>query len=255
MGGNVALTIRTNTAEWRMDRWTNIMPAILHDINFLKGDPKSLNEIIKPWEDMANDWKKNQPDGPFDFNMIPVYAPFPYGLKPSEYGAIVIDFTTNTLLSLQHYCDVGTVGWGRLEFGPSASSVQPDRDEQINDLFSHNAIKYFTMILRKDIDLTPLLALGATKVTDPQTGMPAIKIPAPKSLDILTDVTDAINANHSNRSPFFLARAVVDMSPFQVIQFQETPAGYQAMYTKLQNLGFSFTEDEKQGWKARMKAE
>jgi len=107
MGGNVAWTIRTaDGVEYRMDRWTNVFPEVVSD-EFLFGSGPHLEAAVREWQDMRDDWERNKDSGQYALPMTPVYAPFPYGLRPSEYGFIYTDFVTGTLVSCQHYCGFG----------------------------------------------------------------------------------------------------------------------------------------------------
>lgn len=103
MGGNIAWTIRkADGTEFRMDRWTNIISDSIND-DFLEGKEEAFNEAMESWLSMKDDWEKNGPKGPFEHPMTDVYAPYPYGLMPSEYGFIVTDFVTKTLISCNSY--------------------------------------------------------------------------------------------------------------------------------------------------------
>jgi hypothetical protein len=107
MGGNVAWTLRlADRTEHRMDRWTNIfsgVDGVTTDDAFLRGEPKAIEDALQSWLAMKSDWEKNQDTGEFEHNMTSVYAPYPYGLKPSEYGFFVTDFINHTIVSCQHY--------------------------------------------------------------------------------------------------------------------------------------------------------
>lgn len=108
MGGNVAWTIRqADGTEYRMDRWTNIFPDVTMNDAFLGGEPEAFAAAIESWLSMKDDWERNRATGKFENNMTKVYAPYPFGLRPSEYGFIVTDFVTKTMISCQHYTTLG----------------------------------------------------------------------------------------------------------------------------------------------------
>lgn len=104
MGGTLAWTLRLpDGTEHRMQRWTNIFPEITCDAAFLAGDPVALDAALSEWRRMHADWDRHGPDGPFALPMTPVYAPYPFGLRPAEYGIIVTDFASRTIVSCQGY--------------------------------------------------------------------------------------------------------------------------------------------------------
>lgn len=107
MGGNVAWTLRlADGTEHRMDRWTNIFPEITMNDAFLAGEQAAIDEALESWLGMKADWEANRETGKFRHNMTEVYAPYPFGLRPSEYGFIVTDFVTKTIISCQHYTNM-----------------------------------------------------------------------------------------------------------------------------------------------------
>ena len=110
MGGNLAWTLRLEDGtEYRMDRWTNPMPELIVTPAFLEGEPAALEEALSDWMAMKTDWDGNGATGDFAFPMTSAYAPYPFGLKPSEYGIVVTDFVSQTILSLQGYTDLGGI--------------------------------------------------------------------------------------------------------------------------------------------------
>lgn len=103
MGGSIGWTIRKEDGqEFRMSRWTNIIIDTITD-DFLAGDPTLFDEAMESWLAMKADWEKHKEDGKFEHPMTNAYDPYPYGLKPDEYGIIVTDFKTKTLVSCQYY--------------------------------------------------------------------------------------------------------------------------------------------------------
>jgi hypothetical protein len=104
MGGSVAWTIRqSDGTEHRMQRWTNILADAHWEDGFLHEKKEAVDYALETWRNMAADYEANHATGEFEIDMTPVYAPYPYGLRPSEYGVIVTDFQTKTIISSQHY--------------------------------------------------------------------------------------------------------------------------------------------------------
>jgi hypothetical protein len=259
MGGNVALTIRKDGQEYRMDRWTNIMPSLLHDISFLNGEKDALDDALDSWVGMKEDWERNGPDGPFDFNMTPVYAPFPYGLKPSEYGAIVVDFDTNHLLNLQGYCGVGTIDYLRMGYGPRAAEMNPDKEDIVNAMAAAGRIQKYTAWVKNEDALTHLLSIeGATYGPCPVYGYPCVTWPGNTDknnlLALLDDVTEPGAARYVEHA-ITRTQVVLDMKPFTLIDYPESAQGYQDMRDKILELGFTLSQDELDGWEERIRYE
>lgn len=107
MGGSVAWTLRLpDGTEHRMQRWTNVFSGIDGVTSadaFLMGKPEAIQESLGSWLSMKADWEDNHETGKFRENMTSVYAPYPYGLRPSEYGFFVTDFQNHTIISCQTY--------------------------------------------------------------------------------------------------------------------------------------------------------
>lgn len=254
MGGNVALTIRTETNDYRMDRWTNIMPWLLHMPALLEGKPEGLDAALESWLSMKADWETHGPKGPFDQPMTSAYAPYPYGLKPSEYGAIVMDFPSKTLLSLQGYCDVGSVGWMRMEGGPIARQMNPERDDDVRALITAGRVTSYEAVVKDPHAISGLLALeGAHLLPSPYNQeLKILRIPGTLDAQTVLDAADAIlDAAPGFSRPFMMARVNVDMSPFQVEQFDESPKGYKAMLARIDALGIPLSEAERKAWLKR----
>lgn len=135
MGGSLAWTLRTKDgAEYRMNRWTNTLPTLLHAPSFLDGTAHGIEDALSSWLAMKADWDINQASGDFALAMTPAYAPYPFGLMPSEYGLVVTDFVTNTILSAQDYTSLGRLIAPRLRAGPTAQEAFPDRVDLLETL-------------------------------------------------------------------------------------------------------------------------
>ena len=142
MGGSIAWTVReANGVEHRMKRWTNIMPGTITD-DFLAGDPALFAEAMESYLGMKADWERNGPDGPFEHNMTDAYAPYPYGLTPAEYGFIVTDFQTKTLISCNHYTSFDHIWVMRSMFHADldGENQYEDRIARYNRMFEEGRI-------------------------------------------------------------------------------------------------------------------
>lgn len=107
MGGNLAITlILENGKTYKMDRWTNSFPNFVNHMKFIEKDPNHIAEYLHSWLEMKEDWEKNGPNGPFEFNMTDVYFPH-FEMAPTEYGLVVIDMKKNKIYSQQGYSSPG----------------------------------------------------------------------------------------------------------------------------------------------------
>lgn len=161
MGGNLAWTIRLKDGtQHRMDRWTNAMPNLIVNPAFLHGAPEAIDAALQSWFAMKTDWEEHGPDGPFVHPMTPVYAPYPFGLQPSEYGLVVTDFQTNTILSLQGYSNFGTLFPMRQLYGADARSIDPERDDRLRTLAEQGHIQSWMFLLRTEAATHPFAQAG-----------------------------------------------------------------------------------------------
>jgi len=98
MGGVIALTVRLpDGKEYRMERWTNILPSIIHAPKFWNGDPAI-------WKDPLEHWVRESAKKAKGETIISSWQMYKHPfLAPSEYGILVIDYTTMTIVSAQGY--------------------------------------------------------------------------------------------------------------------------------------------------------
>jgi len=104
LGGVIGLTVRLpDGREYRMERWTNILPSIIYTPQFWNGDADVWKETLTHWETEIA--KKGR--GKTIISSWKMYQ-HPY-LAPSEYGILVIDYKTMTIVSAQGYLSVNTI--------------------------------------------------------------------------------------------------------------------------------------------------
>ncbi|MFZ3584423.1 hypothetical protein ACOI1H_20000 [Loktanella sp. DJP18] len=163
MGGNLAWTIRLeDNTEYRMDRWTNTMPTLIINPAFLSGTQSAIDEALESWLAMKDDWEANKDTEDYALPMTGAYAPYPYGLMPSEYGLVVTDFVTKTILSLQGYSNFGKLNAVRLSFGESASEMFPDREEQLEAFAAEGRVSSYHILLNKEAAAQRFVDMGGT---------------------------------------------------------------------------------------------
>jgi hypothetical protein len=259
MGGNVAVTIRSNGVEWRMDRWTNPLPEVLHNPDFLNRTNGALQAYVQIWLDMGQDWAKHGPNGPFKHNMTEVYAPYPFGLKPSEYGAIVVDFDTGHILECQGYTAIGTRSWHAFEYGYDrvADVFGDDHEATVLAMEKAGRVRSFDAIVdasKKQVLEEVQAFPGATVVASQVAGSVHVSIPTPEGLDGLRAYGQTLRKRHTNSKHFPLrfVRLTLDMAPFTVESFEVSDVGFTAMLQRVQDLGFVLTDAEQAAWAERI---
>jgi len=101
MGGVIGLTVRLpDGKEYRMERWTNILPSLIYTPQFWNGDADIWKETLKHWE--TETAKKSRGK-----TLISSWRMYQHSyLAPSEYGILVIDYKTMTIVSAQGYLSV-----------------------------------------------------------------------------------------------------------------------------------------------------
>lgn len=163
MGGNLGWTLRCEDGtEYRMHRWTHEMPELIIVPAFLDGEQAAIDTALADWLEMKADWEENSTTGIFRNNMTPFDAPFPYGLKPSEYGLVVTDFLSKTILSLQAYTNLGRLNAVRQRYGPRSVASYPVRVDQVETWSRMGRIHSFVFLLKREESARAFEILGAT---------------------------------------------------------------------------------------------
>lgn len=196
MGGNLAWTLRLEDGtEYRMDRWTNAMPELITNAAFLRGEPAAIEAALDSWLAMKADWEANKDNGTFKLPMTEVYAPYPYGMQPSEYGLVVTDFVTKTILSLQGYTNLGQINAVRQAFGPSAAQTFPSKVAQLETWARDGRVKSYEFLLRSEKAAQRLADLGGEVSTHPHGDAWIALIPGSVDLETLTARCDEVRAD------------------------------------------------------------
>lgn len=102
MGGIIGLTIRLELGcEWRGSCWTNVLPEGLFAAPFYV-DLDSSKQHTSAWLEKLVARRKTDPE------LEEVWGGWDK-LAPIEYGLVVVDYVTNTLVSCQGYSGVDYV--------------------------------------------------------------------------------------------------------------------------------------------------
>lgn len=143
MGGIIGLTIRfLDRTEWRGSCWTNVLPEGLFAPRFYSKEHSEhhtkgwLNQILKARK--------------YDPSLEALWGNHPH-LAPVEYGLVVVDYQTDTVLSHQGYNSVISryfdSDWGGLspkDFAPYCELIpDPRRPDREGDSMFFRLVKSF----------------------------------------------------------------------------------------------------------------
>lgn len=197
MGGSLAWTIRlSDGTEHRTNQWTNPMPPLIQNPDFLAGEQDAIDAALADWLAMKSDWETNHETEDFEYRATRVFGPYPFGLRPSEYGLVVTDFVSKTILSLQGYSHLDKLLALRLSSGPDAMDISPTRAEQITQAAQDGRVKSYEFVVRRADAAEAMKSIGATvepHLYDPKSLV--VSVPGSVDLDDLTELCDSIREN------------------------------------------------------------
>lgn len=174
MGGSVKVIIRKEDGTINaMTRWTNSLSWLLHTPDcFISTENDAFNRYMRSFNDMKADYDKHKHDGQFELNMTDVY--FYEGcdtLAPVEYGIVVMDYKTKTLISSQGYTGPKAYMFTRkiitddkqVVYLPDCSFGTYDEDELKYHLSKGDILSFNYRLSRKQNETTVSL-LGVTTI-------------------------------------------------------------------------------------------
>jgi len=233
VGGSIGLTLRVQEGEeYRMTRWTNILPWALTNLQLLEKNPVHTEVLLRRWLEMRADWEANCETGEFAFPMTSTYFPTD-GLVPVEYGLIVVDFVRNVILTNQGYTSVG--GFYLI----SGEDRHRDVAREMSDPYNPENESELSRFGR-------LWKAGKIRSRQVWNGKAYVEIPVePEPWE---GIFDALHEGPEDGfdSYFYL----VDMSPFTVEKYEPDTEGWTAMKARILELGFALTPEEEAGWTA-----
>ena len=234
MGGAVAVTIRVDEeTEYRMARWTNGLPWFIIHPGLYGKSTTHLHEYLSPWLDMRSDYEANKDTGDFKHPMTGSYHPY-YALAPYDYGLVVIDFVTDSILSCQGYCSIDTL---------YEASIKMHLHNTFGVDFHEAAKVYSQMVLDR--------RLYRQKLTFGKEGGVDIE---KESLVREKDLPSLLK----NKMPrdVFRYRYRVDLSPFNVFVYEDHGSEpLREMRAKLLELGFRLTSEDESRWQEAIRSQ
>ena len=205
MGGTVAVTVREeNGTEHRMSRWTNNLPYFVVNLKTFQKDPEHLqNYISMPRPDFIND---NE------------------GLAPVQYGLVVVDYMTDTILTMQGYSSLDSISGAGIRLAVDAKRYNRGNDD--DDFARFKELLYNGRI--KSIQTWNGVGLQDEDLSNA------------KPCQILEEFSDI------RRNGFEMIN--VDTAPFKVEKFEESAQGALSMKGRLAELDFQYTKEEDKVW-------
>jgi hypothetical protein len=262
MGGNLAWTLRlSDGTEYRMDRWTNAMSELITNPLFYQEDKSHIDACLESWLGMKEDWEKNQDTGNFEHNMTKVYAPYPYGMKPSEYGIVVTDFINKVLLTNQQYTsfDVIDVYWLTLGEREFFMRMYPERYENIMKFVQGGLVRKYSYFARskKAVEYLHTTQAGWLFDKEPRDDSMGdwveVCLPGTMTFEQIEQLFDDLPKDI--KDDVIMGRAVLDTAPFTVEEYNPTSDGWTDMLARVRELGFTLSDDEIAAWEARIAQE
>lgn len=254
MGGNLAWTIRlSDGTQYRMDRWTNSLPQLHLNPAFLDESPEGINKALAAWREMKADWDENHERGTYEHLMTQSYAPYPFGLRPSEYGLIVTCFKTKTILSLQGYTDLSRITEMRLWSGPDCDSAFPGRRELSEALRAAGRIACYTFVLMNEKAARTFEDAGHSVEPHPHGGAWIARAKGDCDYKVLTELCDGLRKRDTLLQRSILeVTAQIDLAPFTLREFSESTQGMRDLRAAVIDLGFEIEPEFEADWTNRI---
>lgn len=237
MGGTIGFTLRHEDGEeFRMSSWTNWTPWAIDNIKLVHKEPKHIADLTATWQKQMKLPAKKR-DWPFTS---------PY-LAPVEYGLVVVDMQRNKILDCNRYHLFGRVHSIGLQnemraTNISESGVTLGGDGERIGLAAftlpheNEAARWHDFYLERRIASVEQWNNSKKKyvpLNDDVNNWPLEKIV--KRL-IGKSVEDC-------PSVFYL-----DMSPFEVVRFEESAEGFSKYRQAVLDLGFELSKKEHKLW-------
>lgn len=254
MGGNLAWTLRlSDGSQYQMDTWTNALPQTILNPAFLDETPEGIGAAVSPWLAMKADWENNRETKDFKHPSTAYYAPYPFGIRPSEYGLVVTCFKTRTILSLQGYTDLTRIMDMRLMTGPDCDSAFPGRREQAEALRSAGRILRYDFTLMNEAAVDAFKAAGHDVREHHYGGAWIATAPGDCDYDALAALCDRLRKTDSFPDRSILeVIARVDLAPFAIREFPESDDGMRALRSAVEELGFEIDLEHQPFWDERI---
>lgn len=220
MGGTLAVTIRDHDGVvHRMARWTNPTPFFINNLRFIEKDREHLKSYLDTWHKMRADWVQfgDSPQNPSP--MSGCYATDEsMVLAPQGYGLLVIDYVTGVVLHRQNYTTYGA----HFLIGMGENGLEEIAED------SYIATLY---------DAGKLRALKLVRLGNDDEEDKPVELAYSSGMELVTQV-------HTQRLTMTFD---IDMSPWQIVAFQNTREAWQVFRQMCDNL-IGLTDQDKAAW-------
>lgn len=233
MGGLVKVIVRKENGEIiSMNRWTSGLPCILHDPKIYLGNKSALDMYLKPYFDAVTDYERHTEDKKFEINMTSTCIFDGHdNLAPVEYGIVVLDFMTKTLISCNGYSNRGTfVGYRENYSGSKGLNFDSSTitEEEFIDMLANVQIK----------ELMDTSSQYHVSLKEANTLVEANKC--------ANQLMETLTSYGKGKMPGMLI--VVDRNDFELNFYLESRLD--EAKTKMKRIGFEFSESDELAWKA-----
>ncbi len=221
MGGSIGVTIRDYRGkEHRMCRWTNALPDLVKNVDFLEGKEEPIIQYLADWYRMVLDQKlATQTHTPTRYPMTEGYISHPY-LAPEGYGLCLIDCTKKTIINCQ--------GYSTLEHITSSEIVVCSDPKDPQDSYRR------------------LWDAGKLRLKH------SYGVPSPARNPEYWPQLDCQKAHllMRNLGPGQSLTFILESEPWEIIDCKDTANRWELIYTAVKGQGFVLTEHEESLWKA-----
>lgn len=159
MGGTITIVLRKpDGTEYRMQRWTNIIPYYISHPKLYEENSDHINEFLSGWIAMQQDYEKHKDDKKFEIEETDNYFPSA-GIIPIGYGIVVIDMKNKVILDcFQDYHFIGQLTCIKLIsiMDTRFPTLHTDEIDQYNYLITSHRIKSAIDYDKKGDDIIPI---------------------------------------------------------------------------------------------------
>lgn len=257
MGGAVAWTLRLRDGtEYRMKVWTNPIPGLVQDLDFLTEKPEAIYRIVNPWMARKADWEENRLTGSYRIGDTPIFAPYPHGLFPCDYGLIVTDFKTRKFFSYQGYSTLDQIPALRLQY-PDDIANEDSKTDTLKTFIAANRIRHYRLFARNEAVAKKIASSHpGTRYSPLRIGRleQTVLVPGSTPYASLIETCDRLKVDTLDR-PISYPAAVIDLSPFTYERFDTRARGCETLLARVRDLGFSLSEAEEKGWEEQIRCD
>lgn len=237
MGGTIRVILREEDGKINnMFRWTNSFPAFLKSTKFINKDKEHLNNYMASYFEMKEDWEKNHESGNFEFNMTSVYFPTDDSISPCDYGILVIDYMTETVVSMQGYSCPFNI------YGNELISIFDEKKRELNiksNCTSKEELEDYQKMIDEGI-------IGSCLEFKDEIGKWVERKIEKHEIPLLIE---------KYKNNIFALKFVINISPWKTFHFQENKEDAIKAKEKIAELGFKYNEEDDRLWEEFIKVD